>query len=374
MAEKEKHLGLILEGSQKLEELRQERQSLRSDIYTELEKTEELYGSLDAATMEKAKEEMAKIDQGLSKYGDFKQTIADLSEGLTMSLSEYVSFASESQNFQGMEKLFRLIPITRKKANRMRVERLRSQSPRENLKLILDYAEQLFLEIREVREEAIETFSRLQSNVDVITRKIAEYEPQESQLKDKLEAMEAAYKEAKSHYETADADQQAQMVERVNQMEKDLMQVRHEYDQIFTIYNQAQQALAANQSSRDAFEKMTRDLGRQATMIKEKIDNVTEVYMAAPEAVKVMMTTKGMETLDSSINVATDQSVDIITKSAEAVSDATLRREEIQLIDESVMRGYMQRMEQTMSDFNKRYDEIRSKAQRSQEARYGGEG
>ena len=153
-------------------------------------------------------------------------------------------------------------------------------------------------------------------------------------------------------------------------MHKQLTQVRNEYDQIFTVYNQAQQALEANKQSRDAFEKMVRDLGRQATMVKEKIDNVTEIYLAAPEAVKVMMTTKGMESLDKAVNAATDKSVDMITQAAQSVSDATLAREEIQLIDEQVMKGYMDRMESTMRDFNERYDKIRTDAQRSQQERF----
>jgi chromosome segregation ATPase len=207
--------------------------------------------------------------------------------------------------------------------------------------------------------------------VDVITQKIAEYEPREEALKEKLDAMEKIHGEKEAAYKSASAAEQATLQAEMNDLQKQLAEIRHEYDQVFTIYNQAQQALDANKESRDAFEKMVRDLGRQATMIKEKIDNVTEIYLAAPEAVKVMMTTKGMESMDKAINVATDRSVDIITQSAESVSDATLKREEIQLIDEKVMRGYMQRMEQTMVDFNERYDKVRGKAQRSQDERYG---
>jgi len=253
----------------------------------------------------------------------------------------------------------------------MRVKRLKNQTPRENLKQIIDYADQLFEEICSVREDSLNTFSRLQANVDVITEKLAEYEPREESLKEKLDAMEKLHQEKEEKLKSASPGEQAELQAEINELRKQLTDVRHEYDQTFTIYNQAQQALDANKQSRDAFEKMVRDLGRQATMIKEKIDNVTEIYLAAPEAVKVMMTTKGMESMDKAINVATDQSVDIITQSAESVSDATLKREEIQLIDEKVMRGYMDRMENTMKEFNERYDAIRGKAQRSAEEKYG---
>jgi len=369
MAEKQK-LGLIEEHSKKLESLRQERQALRNDLYKGLDEVEVIFENIATMSSAKVEGELSKLDQGLSQYSDYKQTIADLAEGLTDNLSDYVKFAAEGQNYQGFEKILAVLPFTHKIANRKRIERLRTQSPRENLQLILDYGEQLFKEICEVREGAVDTYTRLQANADIITAKIAEYEPKEEAMKEKLDALEEAYKEKDEVYQSASAQEQATLASELNEMHKQLTEVRNEYDQIFTIYNQAQQALEANKQSRDAFEKMVRDLGRQATMIQEKIDNVTEIYLAAPEAVKIMMTTKGMESLDKAVNAATDKSVDIITQAAQSVSDATLAREEIQLIDEKVMKGYMDRMESTMRDFNERYDKIRGDAQRSREERF----
>ncbi|MDY0091979.1 MAG: hypothetical protein RBT80_04695 [Candidatus Vecturithrix sp.] len=368
--QKQKKLGLIEAHSKQLEELRRSREALSSDLYKELDTANQMFNKWELVNKEKVEGEMTKLDAGLNQYGEYKQTIADLAEGLTENLTDYVQFAAQGQNYQGFEKILALLPFTRKTANRMRVERLRTQSPKENLQLILDYGEQLFKEICEVREGAVGTYTRLQANADVITGKIAEYEPKEEALKEKLDALEEAYKQKDEIYKSATPQQQAQLAGELNEMHKQLTELRNEYDQIFTIYNQAQQALEANKQSRDAFEQMVRDLGRQATMVKEKIDNVTEIYLAAPEAVKVMMTTKGMESLDKAVNAATDQSVNIITQAATSVSDATLAREEIQLIDEKVMKGYMDRMEETMRNFNERYDQIRKDAQRSQEKRY----
>lgn len=364
-------LGLIEEHSKKLENLRQAREALSGDLYKDLDKTEQMFENIGTASKDDIKGEMAKLDQGLEKYGDYKHTIADLAEGLTDNLTEYVQFAAKGQNFQGFEKVLAFLPLTKKMANRKRLERLRNQSPRDNLQLILDFGEQLFKEICEVREGAVDTYSRLQANSDIITAKISEYEPKESALKEKKDALEEAYAEKEKEYNSASAQDQAKLAQELNEMHKGLTDVRNEYDQVFTIYNQAQQAIEANRQSRNSFEKMMRDLGRQATMVKEKIDNVTEIYLAAPEAVKIMMTTKGMEALDQAVNTATDQSVDIITQAAASVSDATLTREEIQLIDEKVMKGYMDRMQDVMGNFNERYDKIRENAQRSQEDRYG---
>lgn len=370
MAEKQR-LELIEEHSKQLENLRQERQALRNDLYKGLDDAEVMFENIATMNQEQIEGELSKLDHGLNQYSDYRETIADLASGLTDNLSEYVKFAAEGQNYQGIEKFLAILPFTHKLADRKRIERLRTQSPRENLQLILDYGEQLFKEICEVREDAVNTYSRLQANADVITTKIAEYEPKEEALKEKLDALEEAYKEKEDIYNSASAQEQAALASELNELNKQLTEIRNEYDQVFTIYNQAQQALEANKQSRDAFEKMVRDLGRQATMVKEKIDNVTEIYLAAPEAVKIMMTTKGMESLDKAVNAATDKSVDIITQAAQSVSDATLAREEIQLIDEKVMKGYMDRMEATMRDFNERYDKVRADAQRSREERFG---
>jgi hypothetical protein len=156
----------------------------------------------------------------------------------------------------------------------------------------------------------------------------------------------------------------------MNAEHKLLTNVRDEYDTVLTTYNQAQQALQANLESRNSFEQMVRDLGRQATMIKEKMDNVTAIYESAPEAVKIMMTTKGMESLDRSLNAATDKSVAMIIQAAGAVNDATLRREEIQLIDPQKMRAYMDQRMAMEQDFQQRFEQIRQSAMRSQEERY----
>ncbi len=368
MAEKTK-LGLIDEHSKQLEDLRKSRESLSADLYKNLDTAEEMFNKWESVSKEDVEGEMSRLDAGLAQYGDYRQTIADLAEGLTDNLTEYVQFAAQGQNYQGMEKMLSIFGFE-KTANRKRIERLQTQSPKDNLQLILNYGEQLFKEICEVREGAVGTYNRLQANADVITAKIAEYEPKEEAMKEKLDALEEAYAEKDKIYQSASPQEQATLAGELNEMHKQLTEVRNEYDQVFTVYNQAQQALEANKQSRDAFEKMVRDLGRQATMVKEKIDNVTEIYLAAPEAVKVMMTTKGMESLDKAVNAATDRSVDIITQAASAVSNATLAREEIQLIDEKVMKGYMDRMEDTMRNFNDRYDKIRSDAQRSQKERY----
>ena len=189
MAEKTK-LGLIEEHSKQLEDLRKSREALSADLYNELDSADQMFAKWDTMSKEDVEGEISKLNAGLTEYSAYRQTIADLAEGLTDNLTEYVQFAAQGQNYQGVEKVLAFLPFTQKIANRKRIERLRDQSPKDNLQLILNYGEQLFKEICEVREGAVNTYTRLQANADVITAKIAEYEPKEEMLKEKLDALE----------------------------------------------------------------------------------------------------------------------------------------------------------------------------------------
>lgn len=368
----ELNLKLMTKGSKKLEKLKNERDTLTKEIYSAIDQSEKNIQDLGlntkAETQADTDKQLSKIQNSLVKYGEFEKTIADLSMDLSESLNEYVNFAQESKNYQGIEKIVKIFSTAA--ANRMRVKRLNNQSPKENLQLILDFAEQIFHEISQERKVALSMYDKLRVNGMVISTKISEFGPREAELKEKLELFEEAYKNLCEKYDNADEKEQGELLDEKNNMHDQLRDLRHEYDQVLTIYKNAQETIKTNELTRDSYEKMARDLGRQATMIKEKIDGVTAIYLAAPTAVKIMMTTKGMEAVDESINTATDKSVNIITSAAEGVSDATLAREETQIVDPTVMKGYMDRMNQTMKDFNERFDEIRKKAKQPPKERY----
>jgi len=355
-----------VEESPQLVELRKLRQTLNQDLYGNVQNLEQTVQSSRFGT---TKEGLAKIDQGIATYNDhFKVTIADLAAGLTGDLQEFTQFASNFKNYTAKENFVKFFSKT--KAARMRTQRIKQINPKEGLELVLKYGVQLVQEILEVRKIGQESYTKLELNTSLIANKIKEYEPKESALKEKLDIMEGKYKEKDELYQKADAATQAVIgIERDN-MHKDLLKVRLEYDAVLTTYKQAQEAYKSSELSRDSFEQMVRDLGRQAKMIQEKMDNVTQIYAAAPNAVKVMMTTKGMESLDKVINASTAESVNIITEAAQDVSDATLKREETPLVDPEVVRGFYLRVQDMLNDFNTRYGEIRENSRKSENERY----
>jgi hypothetical protein len=355
----------------KLETLRAQRKRDLSGVYSGLDqRTNDLLGARNKEQARTtAQSHRAKLDEGLSHFQSYRQDIATLSAGLQENLELYVEFANKFENYQGKEKVVKVIGM-KGLANKWRHQRISTQSPKENLQQIVDYGMQLVRELEDVREEAINQYESLQGSVDMITVKLKDYQPLEAELKERLDAMKAIYDEKNGKFKNASPTEQVTLADEMNNLHKQLTTIQDEYDTALTVYSQAQQALQSNIESRDAFDQMQRDLGRQANMIQEKLENVVKIYEAAPEALKVMMKTKGTETLDKSINYATSESVRTIIKAASGVNDATLAREEIQLVDAAVVREFMDETTRRKNDFEARYLGIREKALESQAERY----
>lgn len=350
-----------------LEQLRAKRRNLtkaRSGLEAVTSKSDVRSGTTRSGT---------KLDQSLEDYKGYKTTIADLSAGLTDTLNEYVTFASKRQSFEGVEKFVRVFTVFggEKWAHRHRVARIGQQGPKQNLRLVLEYAAELVGELREVQEDAIVTMGDLQMTIDDVVGKISEYEPVEERLHEKLNLMEAAYKELEERNKNATPAEQAKYAVEMNEKHKELVKQRGEYDEVLTVYNQAKQALEPNRQAFKGFEQMVRDLGIQAVQINEKMINIQKIYEAAPEAIEIMMKTKGMEELDAGMNVATEKSLEMIGGAAIGVTDSTLRRQEAELVTADFMRNIMGKMYDMSKDFTEREEAVRVAAHRSNEERYG---
>lgn len=187
-------------------------------------------------------------------------------------------------------------------------------------------------------------------------------------------ALQEEFREVEKEYETSDSRRQAELIDGLNEKRKALAEATHEYQQAFTIFKQAQETYQANVQATDSFEQMMHDLGRQATAIQQKLDNATKVYEAAPEAVKIVLITAGTERIDTALNAALDQSLDMITNAAEGVSDATLSMEETPFIDPARMKSFMDRFSAVERDFSQRWERIKAEAAQTPEERYEADG
>ncbi len=369
---------LLTEDPQQIERLRAERQSLTGDIYKGLEGAEKLFGNLESITLDQSKtrevtKDLSDIDRGLAKYGQYKETMGELAVGLAASLDGYVGFVAQSRNYEwGLEKVLSWLPMSigTREADRRRNIRLRSAAPKETLKIVLDFATQLYEEICKTREDALLVYQRLNVNSNLITTKIAHYEPIEAALKEKKDIMEADFSALEERYTKAGAQEQAQMLPERTQKREALALIRSEYDQVFTKYSIAQQTLTASEKSRDSFEQMVRDLGRQATMVKEKVDDATQIYQAAPHAVKIMMSTKGMEIVDRTMNTTLAETVELIGEAADDVMRTTTAREAVQFLTDAELKSFVDKVTTMAGEFDRRYSLIRASAQRSQAERY----
>jgi len=103
-------LALKTKHSKTLEELREKRQSLGKDLYEGLERTEEIYRSMDEAGLKEVDKNLGKLDSGLNRCNEFNQTIAELASGLT---GELTSLRPRAKTTRALKNSFRFFQRTR---------------------------------------------------------------------------------------------------------------------------------------------------------------------------------------------------------------------------------------------------------------------
>lgn len=366
---KEKEYDLEIEESETLKDLKAKRDALSGGVFKDAEALGNAFKKLDTKNIQQVKQGMSKLDAGMEQFTQFRGVVADIAAGLSDQLMNYTDYVRKTGSYEGIEKIVQI--FSKQKAHSMRVGRLQHQDPEKNLQVVIDYGRALIREILEVRKEGIQTYEQLKVNTDIIVEKVKEFQPREEKLKEQKDAMEAEYATLDERLTTAKGAEQVELSVQKNELHEKLASLREQYDAVLTQYDQAQKAQAISEKSRDSFEMMNRNLAMQAVMIKEKLDNLTQVYLAAPKARNIMNKTKGMEITDQAMNVAADQCLEATIAAAEGVAQATTARAKMPTIDEKKMQVYIKRIADVFETYGIDSDEISKLARRSQGERYG---
>jgi hypothetical protein len=355
----------------KIEALRAKRQALDDTLYTSIKGSGALFKEgIDQKNVDKIQKTQSKLDADLASYKDFQMTLGELTSGFISGLENYTDFAENWSNYQGMEKFIKFFSVT--SANRRRQDRWKLSTPGDNLRRVLDYAGQTVIETLKIREGVLEHYNQLEAETDLVVAKLEEFQPKEAALKEKLDARKAIEAEMQEKLKTANASEQKTLESQLNDYHKETLVVDMEYRQVFTTYKVAQESLEANKLSRQSFENMMLDLGTQAKLLQEKMENIEQVYNALPEALKVAKIIKGGEIMDKTINVTTSKVLSKIVATEEAVHDSTAKRLETQFVTAEEMRSYIETHRATVADYNERFEKkIRPDALQSQKERYG---
>jgi len=363
----EKYMGKIdekVKESDKLSKLRHQRQTLDGNLTKYLDQQKE---QLAKPAVQEVQQSSA-LDMAISNIHTFETTAGELVGQLTADLDAYVGFISKSKNFKGLEKLVKI--FSNKSAQAMRTKRVFKQETGATLMEAIAYGWDLVEELQGIYGVADMNYFKLNDQVKLITMKLEEYQPQEEQLSAKKEAMQEQYDKLEAEYSMANAKDQVTLQVKKEKLSGELDQVKEAYRRANVAYNQAQQALKPIETAKESYQKMREDVAAQIELVTHKLENITTAYETAPDAIKIALATKGLEVFDQTINTLSDKIIDLHTDAARGVSDATLKREETPLIQAAVMKGYMDRMKQTVENFNERYGRITKDARKSQTERY----
>ncbi len=348
---------------QGIESIRSTRQQLNQSIY-------EQHQMVSKGNLEEKVDGKSKLDQVVEVAAkQYEAKVTALLSGLTEGLTTYTNLLNESKNFSTKEKI--AAKFSKKWAISMRDKRRSSMGIKEKLDQMVDYSNQMYSEILTMREEAISSYALLDENTANILKKIAESQPREAELKEKLDVMEAQYKDLDAQCKIATPADQVKLNEQLSALYKELVPVRSEYSDVSNKYRIAQEMHVPVKTARNNFERMVNSFGSQASSLREKIENASPLYQVSETAVRLGESMKGAEIVDQSLNVATEASVLIIGEEADAIEDTELARRNISTVREPIMRDLLTKLAACAKDYDVRTEAIRRGALRSEQERYG---
>ncbi len=351
-----------------LQNLRSQRQTVFSDDIKQYLAEQERLKAKGKGGREMTQQELSKLDAALSNYHQTKTTAGELVAGLTTELGQYVDFINQSKSFKWTEAIVKI--FSQNKAEAMRTKRVSNQDFGKTLMESIQYGQSLVKELKDTYVLADKAHLELSDQVTLVVKKIGIYEPKEEKLKTKLDAMEETYKGLEDKLKNASSKESSELNTEKDNMYKNLVSVREEHRVTLVAYNEAQQALKPMELARDSFEKMREDVAAQIYLVSEKIDNTITAYKTAPQAAKVMLRTKGTEIFDEQYNLLTQKVVQLHVDSADGVSDATRKREEMDLIAAEIMDELITKHANMLLEFSEGQKRIRANAIRSQNERY----
>jgi hypothetical protein len=308
-------------------------------------------------------EDLSKLDKGLERGKEYKKEISDLAESLTTELTDMGQFLGDMSNYQGFEKL--VSRLSSRWADKMRLGRVKKADIKENLQTILSYGHHMVEKLYQETLENMECYSQLDATIQLTAEKLEENQPLYEDWRAKKEKLQKEVQAMQDVMDKADQKDYSKLAGQKATLDKKLQEATTNENYHFTIVDKAKQALPIQKTHQKAYSDIIDSLTQLKTGLEQNIENVTQIYLSAPVAIKTALGTKAASQYDKGMKYATDKTTDAVLKSAEGIMDETMQRAEKPLIDPEKLVEYRRLQMEMRADFEKRLQEIKNKYSKS---------
>jgi len=313
---------------------------------------------------------LTKLDSGIERGRKFKGEISDLASSLTMELQDLGQFFGDMNQYKGFwEKTCAKFGFTTQ-ADKSRLNRVKSSDVKENLQTILDYGNHMVQKLYSATLENMECLTRIDSTIKLTGEKLQENQPVYEEWRGKRERIEREKAALEEQLQKADANEFSKLEGQKSELDKQYQEARVNEQHYFTIVDKAKQALPVQRTHAKAYGDIIESLVLLRTGLEQNIENVTQLYLATPTAIKTALGAKAASQYDKGMKYATDKATETVLASAAGMLDESAKRAERPLIEPEKLELYrkaQKEMEAAFKDsceaMSKRYSTPQTPAQ-----------
>lgn len=297
--------------------------------------------------------ELSALERGIHRAQQFKGEITDLAESLTSELQGLGQFFGNMSQYQGLEGYLARFGLHRL-ADRRRLSRVKSADVKQSLQTILDYGAHMVQKLYEAIIENMECYTRIQTAVERTSKALDENQPLYEQWRASRESLDRQMKDLNDKMDQSDASTVAKLEKDRAALQAKLDEAKINENNFFTVVDAMKSALPTQKTHLQSYRDMVDSLTQFRTRLDKNIENVTEIYLSTPIAIKTALGTKAAAAYDQGLKYALDSATDTVLQSVAGVLDATASRAERPLLEPEKLAEYRRRQKEARAIFETR--------------------
>jgi len=296
--------------------------------------------------------ELSKLDAGIQRGKQYNLEVTELAESLSLELQDLGQVIGDMSHYQGLEKW--VARISQKRADKIRLSRVKSQDVKENLQTILDYGHAMVSKLNDRILANMECHAEIDGTIITTSEKLKENQPIYEHWRVEKEKLERKMTDLQDKMDKADQTEYATLETEKQTLQKKLDESQINENNYFTIVDKAKKAIPVQRRHLQAYKDTVDSLTQLKTGLEEDIENVTQIYLRAPTIIKTALQVKAASQYDKGMKYATDITTEAVLKSAAGIQDEVASRAERPLIEEDKLEAYRNFQIQERAKFDAR--------------------
>lgn len=206
--------------------------------------------------------------------------------------------------------------------------------------------------------ENMECHTKIDGTIKFTAKKLEENQPKYSEWRATKESLEREVKTLQDKMDRYDADEFAKLVGQKADLDQRLQEAKVNESDYFTICEKAKQALPVQRTHLKAYGDIIESLVVLRRGLEQNIENVTQLYLSTPTAIKTALSTKAASQYDKGMKYATDKSTETVLASAAGMLAETASRAVRPLIEPDKLEVYRKAQIEMKAEFDRSIESL----------------